>query len=257
MARFQTEGIVLKHFDLGEADKIITFYTTDRGKIRAVARGARKAKNKISGLVLPFSYNKITIYRGRSIDRINHIENKYSFSELREDLTKMAYASYMAEVVEKVGKEDNPNETLFSLLLTAYHQMMKLDGEETDKLDLINLKFKTRLLSILGFEPELTYCIECENKIKLKNKNHFSISYGGMVCPDCLDDNDEYIYNLSGEAVVILRRLLDLQLQVPDNLRISDNAFQSINKLIDLFMTYHLEIKIKSEKFLHMIKNIG
>ena len=257
MARFQTEGIVLKHFDLGEADKIITFYTKDRGKVRAVARGARKVKNKISGLVLPFSYNDLTIYRGRSIDRINHIESKYSFSELREDLTKMAYASYMAEVVTKVGKEDNPNQTLFSLLLTAYHQMLSVDGNDTARLDLINLKYKSRLLSVLGFEPELKYCTECEKEIKLMNKNYFSIPRGGMICKSCMDKNEEHIFNITGEAVVILRRLLDPELTVPDNLKISSNAFQAINKLIDLFITYHLDIQIKSEKFLHMIKNLG
>ena len=61
MAIIKTEAIVLKQFDLGEADKIITFYSKDYGKIRAVARGVRKGKNTKSGLVLPFSYGYSTL----------------------------------------------------------------------------------------------------------------------------------------------------------------------------------------------------
>jgi DNA repair protein RecO (recombination protein O) len=257
MARFQTEGIVLKHFDLGEADKIITFYTRDKGKVRAVARGVRKVKNRLSGLVLPFSYNEIKIYRGRSIDQINHIESKYSFGELRGDLAKMAYASYMAEVVEKVGKEDNPNMMLFSLLLAAYYQILEITDKQAYRLELVNLKFKTNLLSVLGFKPELKLCIECESEIKLRTNNFFSISRGGTICNSCINDTDEYVFNLSGESLIILRRFLDPELVIPENLKISQKAFQSLNKLIDQFITYHLEITIKSEKFLHMIKNFG
>src|SRR6056297_1446943 len=125
MSKFETEGIVLKQFDLGEADKIITFYTKDNGKVRAVARGVKKPRSKISGLVQLFTYNKITFYKGRSLERINHIENIYPFSSLRNNLNKMAYASYIAEYVEKVGMENNPNPDIFNLLLEAFYNLMK------------------------------------------------------------------------------------------------------------------------------------
>ena len=84
MAILRTEAIVLKQFDLGEADKIITFFTKDYGKIRAVAKGVRKSKSSISGIVLPFNYNLITIYRGKSIDRINQIRNIFTFNKVRK-----------------------------------------------------------------------------------------------------------------------------------------------------------------------------
>ena len=79
MPVFTTDAVVLKQFDLGEADKIITFYSRDKGKIRAVAKNARKGNYSISGRVLPFTYSTITVYRGKSIDRLNQVKNKYSF----------------------------------------------------------------------------------------------------------------------------------------------------------------------------------
>ncbi len=251
MASFETEGIVLKHFDLGEADKIITFYTKDQGK------GARKSKSRISGLVLPFSYNEIKIYRGRSLDRINHIENKYSFSELRESLIKMAYASYVAEISTKTGQEDNPNEFLFSLILKTLYKIMKTNENNTEKLDLINITFKGKLLEILGFKPELLNCVKCEKEIFPSSNNIFNISHGGLICDNCLQTEKEYNFTLTGEALVILRYLLGENKKLPKNLRISENAIQIINKLIDQFIIYHLDINIKSEKFLHMIKTLG
>ena len=256
MATFETEGIVLKHFDLGESDKIITFYTRDQGKVRAVANGVRKSKSRISGLVLPFSYNNIKIYQGKSLAKINHIENKYSFPELREDLLKMAYASYIAEISAKTGQEDKPNELLFSLILKTFYNIRNTDENDPKKLDLINISFKGKLLEILGFKPELARCVKCSKKISPSKSNNFSISHGGLVCDNCSQNEGEYNFFLSGESLVILRYLLGENKKLPKNLKISENAFQIINKLIDQFIIYHLEISIKSEKFLHMIKNL-
>lgn len=257
MSTFETEGIVLKHFDLGESDKIITFYTRDNGKVRAVANGVRKAKSRTSGLVLPFSYNDIKIYQGKSLAKINNIENKYSFSELRESLLKMGYASYVAEISAKTGQEDKPNELFFALILKTFYNIKNTDENDTAKLDFINITFKGKLLEILGFKPELTKCIKCDKKISPSKSNIFSISHGGVICNQCSQNNDEYHFYLSGESLVILRYLLGENKKMPKNLKISEDAFQIINKLIDQFIIYHLEINIKSEKFLHMIKNLG
>ena len=257
MATFETEGIILKHFDLGESDKIITFYTRDKGKVRAVANGVRKAKSRISGLVLPFSYNEIKIYQGKSLAKINHIENIYSFPELRENLLKMAYASYVAEISTKTGQEDKPNELFFSLILKTFYNIRNTDENDTKKLDLINITFKGKLLEILGFKPEFMKCVKCDKKINPSKSNTFSISHGGLVCDNCLQNEEEYNFYISGESLVILRYLLGENKTLPKNLRISENAFQIINKLIDQFIIYHLDINIKSEKFLHMIKNLG
>jgi DNA repair protein RecO (recombination protein O) len=80
MSLIETEALVLKQFDLGEADKIITFYTLDEGKIRAVVKKARNSKNnKISAVVLPYCYNYIKVYKNNSLDRINNVDSIHRF----------------------------------------------------------------------------------------------------------------------------------------------------------------------------------
>ncbi|MFW6390151.1 MAG: DNA repair protein RecO, partial [Halanaerobiales bacterium] len=203
MSIFKTETIVLKQFDLGEADKIISFYTKEKGKVRAVARGVRKSKSSISGLVLPCSYNYITFYRGRSLDRINQIKNIYSFAKLRENLTYMAYATFMSELVEKVGMEDHPNQALFSLLLSSFHNLLNVDEKDLGYLELL---FKIRLLSILGFKPELDNCVLNNSEITVQDINYFSIEQGGIVSQKFRSRLDNKPKIISGQSLQILRK---------------------------------------------------
>lgn len=254
MSTFNTDAIVIKHFDLGEADRIITFYTKEKGKVRAVARGARKTNSPISGLLLPFSYNNITFYRGRSLDRINQVKNRFSFSSLREDLTKMAYASFMAEVIEKVGMEDDPNPELFSLLLTTFYQLLKGVNEE---LPLINLVFKVRLLVILGIKPNLESCINCNKPVISGKSNFFSIEHGGLLCYKCLSLINNKQVKFSGESREILKMLFKSGLKPVNNLKISRKAFAEMDELIDQFIRYHLDLRLKSLDFLNMVKDLG
>lgn len=253
MSLFKTEAIVLKQFDLGEADKIITFYTKDNGKVRAVARGVRKSRNSISGLVLPFSYNLVTFYRGRSLDRINQIENIFSFSQLREDLTLMAYTSFMAELVEKVGLEDQPNQNLFSLLLASFHHLTKTEKE---KYKYIELTFKVHLLSITGLKPELDKCVYCGKVFQFSKTHLFSIDQGGIICEECYSEQKRS-QQISGEALRILNRIFTNGLKPFNNLIISERAFGELDELINSFLLYHLDIELKSLNFLNMIKNLG
>ena len=252
MATFTTKGIVLKQFDLGEADKIITFFTQDRGKLRAVARGVKKSKSPISGLVLPFSYNQITIYRGRSLDRLNQLKNIYPFSPLREDLLKMAYASFMAELVEKVGMENDPNPPLFSLLLSSFHQLLN----SKQGITFVDLIFKIRVLHIIGFKPQLDQCVICAAQVTTEYKNYFNIKNGGILCANCASSSLDWV-EISGEAEQILRRVFNSGIQSIKNLRISADAEKKLNKLIDNFMLYHLDLRLKSLEFLNMIKKMG
>ncbi len=253
MTVYKTEGIVLKQFDIGEADKIITFYTGNRGKVRAVARGVRKTKSSIAGVVQPFSYCRLQIYRGKSLDRINHIKSIYPFSVLREDLDKMAYASYMSEFVEKVGMEDAPNESLFSLLLMTFHKLITANNNE---LKYINIIFKVKALVFLGHKPELEYCIDCGEKVNSKSKNSLSISKGGIYCSRCSKKYSD-LYSLSGESLQILKKFIDTELKVILNLRMSNTAYRQLNNFINKFIVYHLELNLKSEKFLHIIADLG
>lgn len=250
---YNTDTIVLKQFDLGEADKIITFCSRDRGQIRAVARNARKS-GRFSGAVQPFTYNNITFYQGKSLARINHVENKYPFSTLREDLVKMSYASYMAEVVSKVGVEGEPQPGLFSLLLSCFH---KLISARRDNFSWINIIFKLRVLSITGHRPRLDYCPNCGSMIRANHRYCFDIAGGGLFCSNCCRGNGEEIIQLSPTSLEVMKKYLDSGFNIPREFDHPDQVLKTLDSLLDKFITYHLDIGIKSLEFLHTIENLG
>ena len=255
MTVFGAEAIVLKQFDLGEADKIITFYSKERGKIRAVARRVRKTNSRLSGLVQPFNYLFVKIYRGSSLDKINQVTGKYSFSSLRDDLSRMAYATYMAELVEKVGMEDDANPPLFSLLLSTFHKLTEL---EEKKYPYLNLTFRLRILALTGFKPELKHCVSCGQELSVMTRNMFDIAGGGILCSSCFSgDRKDYHFQVSGEALQVIREIYEAGIKLPENLYLSRKALKQLEILLDKFIKYHLDIYLKSGEFLNMIRDFG
>lgn len=252
MVTYNADTIVLKQFDLGEADKIITFCSRERGQIRAVAKYARKS-GRFSGALLPFTCNRITFYRGKSLDKINHVENIYSFSPLRDDLKKMSYASYMAETVKKVGVEDKSQSALFSLLLGAFN---KLISREESQYPGLNLIFKLKLLCITGHRPLLNYCVECGKKIEKKN-NCFSIAAGGVVCRECTDGFEGEIFRIKEKAQQLMKKYINLEKLYPENICVDYKIINDLNEFLDRFILYHLDIHLKSLEFLNMIEDFG
>ena len=130
------------------------------------------------------------------------------------------------------------------------------------KLEYLNIAFTIRTLAILGFMPSVEKCIECETPIKPSSANILDISRGGIVCPDCADienkyENQEEIFILSGESLQIIKNILKSGLELPQNLKISTKSLKELESFIDMFIKYHLDIKLKSKDFLHKIRDLG
>jgi len=252
MPLIETEAIVLKQFDLGETDKIITFYTKDHGKIRAVVKKARNSKNnKTSAIVLPYCYNNIKVYKSKSLDRINYVENIHRFEELRNNLNKMAYATYFSEMVEKTGMEYHPNPLLFNLLLETFNKMISIENEDLEK---INIVFKLFFLEIIGIKPTINYCYDCGKRIITSSRQLFNVKEGGLICSECSRVKNDSLYNLKQNEIDLVKRIYRSNINALDDIVVDKNILDKLDKLIDEFIIYHLDIKLKSDDFLQIIK---
>ena len=109
MALYRTEAVVLRTRNLGEADKILTLFSDKRGKIRAVARGSRRPRNHLMGVSQPFTYGSFLIFKGKNLDSVSQGSIIDAQVYLREDLLKMAHASYI-ELVDRLTEEYDPNQ---------------------------------------------------------------------------------------------------------------------------------------------------
>ena len=254
MATFETEAVVLKQFDLGESDRLITLYTKDKGKIKAVARGARKGNKSRSGLVLPFSYHNFILYKGRSLAKINHIDSIELNSNLRKDLEFMAYASVVSEYIERAGLEDEADEALFSLLVIILEKMNQCSRDE---LFFYLCIFQAKLLLLLGVKPEIENCTICGKRMDLEGNSAFSIKSGGSVCRDCVDEamNDYDYLTLNQMRAFYKIIFAEIGQLKPEGF--SENLLDKIGVLTEKFLIYHLDLKPKSLKFLYTIKNMS
>lgn len=176
---YRLRGIVLRRSDLGEADRIVTVLTAERGKVRLVAKGSRRTSSKLAGHLEPFCATRLLVARTRGLDIISQAETLESFPRLRLREPSIATAGYLAGLVDLLTMEDEQHEEIYDLLFAAY----RLIDEGHDE-RLVSHITELGLLRVLGYRPELSRCIGCEREI-LPDVNGFSVE-GGVVCPSCL-----------------------------------------------------------------------
>ena len=156
MATYKTRGIVLRRHNLGEADRIITFLTTDRGKLRAVARGVRRIKSRQAGHLELFSETDLMLAEGRNLDIITSARLRVVDDRLTSDLRRLGTAYLMAEMTDVLLDDNQPQADIYASLGAGLAALRA--GSEPQ---LVELFFKLRMLADLGYEPQLSGCHTC------------------------------------------------------------------------------------------------
>jgi DNA repair protein RecO (recombination protein O) len=176
---YRTPAIVLKRMDLGEADRILTFYSRDHGKVRAVAKGIRRGTSRSAGHLEPFTVTDVLFAVGRELDVVSQADTLEAFRQLREDLVLTTHAYYLVEVVDLLTEEREENRAVFDLLVDGFREL----GESADHRQVL-ICFHLRLMDALGYRPELRECVGCHAAIA-PDRNRFSPQQGGALCPPC------------------------------------------------------------------------
>lgn len=174
--------------DLGEADRIVTLYSRDVGKIRAVARGVRRTTSRSAGHLEPFTLSDVMFAVGRELDVISQADTLEAFRGVREDLVLTTYAYYLAEMVDLLTEDRMENRAVFDVLVDGLRDLegavTSADGEGSAEARLVLIVFHLRLLEALGYRPELRECVTCRVTIE-PERNQFSALLGGVLCPSC------------------------------------------------------------------------
>ena len=176
MATYRDEGVVLRTMRLGEADRIVTLATPEHGKVRAVAKGIRKPKSRLSGRLEPLTHVTVMCWRGRELDVVNQVEAIDHFKAIRGDLERVPVALTMLEVVDHVALERQPMPELFRMLVGALRTL-----EERPSPALLGA-FLWKLLALEGVGPSLEQCAGCDRSAELVS---FDAGEGGFLCRSC------------------------------------------------------------------------
>jgi DNA repair protein RecO (recombination protein O) len=244
---YQTEAIIIKKTKLGEADRILTLYTPHLGKVRAVAKGVRRPKSKMSGHLELLTHSQVSLARGRNLDTITGSQTISSFLLLKSDLNLAACGLYLAELTDQFTVDRLENFEIFELLRTTLERLCQANNKE-----IVLRYFEMQILNELGYRPQLHKCVACLKEL-LPEVNYFNAGAGGVLCPTCSRDQS-YIYPISVNALKVMRLLQDGDFNIVGKLKIGPELAFEIEEVIRRYIRYLLEKEVKSVAWLDNLK---
>jgi DNA repair protein RecO (recombination protein O) len=228
---YRDEGVVLRTYKLGEADRIVVLFTRGHGKVRSVAKGVRKTKSKFGSRLEPISHVALQLYEGRELDIVTQVESLDHFRAIRDDLDRIARASSMLEVVDQMVQEGGPNPRLYQMLIGALRALAEHNGP------LVLPAFFWKLLALEGYLPILDACAECGATEPLVA---FDFEAGGVLCADHRRGTA-----ITPEALALMRRILGGQLGSALN-EPESPATHEVDHLATRAVEHHLERQLRS-----------
>jgi DNA repair protein RecO (recombination protein O) len=249
----QTEAIVLRVIDYGESDRIVTFCTADFGKIRGIAKGARRSRKRFVNALEPFSCSRVHFSR-RGPDSLALIEGcdiLSHFPGIRADLEKTLAASYLIDLTDQFTPEDKKSEASFYLL---YNFLQLL--EETALTEALLRFFEIRLLRISGYDPVLDHCLRCKAPIGQQAAYRFDAAKGGLTCNVCGPCSPDAIpVSLGTIRTLLLGR--EMEIDRLGRLLLSGQSADESRRLLAYFIRHILGREPKSVHVLNEIRRLG
>lgn len=244
---YRLEAVVLKRRDFGEADRLLTCFSREEGKLTLLAKGVRKTTSRKAGHLELFMYSRLLVARGRTWDIITQAECAEPFLPVREDLVRTSLAYYAADLIDLLTEERDPNPPLFELLSGTLRRV----GEAQDARLPVRY-FELHALGLAGFQPELFTCLECGKAIQ-PAENFFHYARGGVLCPAC-GAQTAGARRVSLPALKVLRFMQTRPYQAVGHLHLRESVHLEAEDLLYHYITYTLERAPKSVEFVHTLR---
>ncbi len=247
---YASEAIVLRRTDFGEADRILTLFTPAYGKVRAIAKGARRTTSRLAGHLEPFTRTQLLLATGRELDVVTQAEARERLDALRDDVWHATGAWYIAELVDRFLEDADPHPRLYRLFartLALLDAEAGAGGDDHTRSWLALRYFELHLLDELGYRPALHTCAGCDTPLR-PEENGYSAELGGALCPAC----SRYAQRrLSLHALKVLRLLQTSEWEAVPRLRLEPGLQGEIENVVQGTLRFHLDRDLKSWSFLH------
>jgi DNA repair protein RecO (recombination protein O) len=244
---YRTEAIVLRRMNLGEADRLLTLFSPDHGKLRVVAKGVRRPGSRKAGHLEPFTRVDVLLARGRELDIITQADSLDLFTGVHEDLERLGQAAYMVELLDRFTVEEGESRALYALLAEALGMLAA--GSPPDPLVRY---FELRLLDLVGYRPELFRCLGCGEEIRPQDQ-YFSSQAGGILCPTC-GRTREGALRISLNALKVMRHFQRSPLTAALAPSVSAQVHTELEKVMLHYLTYQLERDLNAPAFLDRVR---
>jgi DNA repair protein RecO (recombination protein O) len=233
---YRAQGIVLRSIRLGESDRIITFFTQGHGRLRGVAKGARKSKSRFGGRLDAFTHVDLQLYRGRSdLDIVTQADILGRPRRIRADYAAFCAAAAMADAVDRTTPERERNVSAFLLLKSA---LQALEDGATDP-PLLAYAFLAKLTSMAGLHPTLRACVDCASDTVVA----FSHGRGGAVCGSCVERADPKV---DDQLLTSWALLLEQEWNHLRTIDMPVAAQRELGNMLLTFVQWHTETRFRA-----------
>jgi len=243
VALYKTHGVVLRRMDLGEADRLLTLFTVRYGKVKAVARGCRKAKSRLAGHLEPLQAAEFMLWRreGRELALVRGAEMLETTRALEGDFHAFAAGQFAAELIDRSLEPEEPQPRLYALLLQLLRGLKRPEHVAPAL-----LAFTVRATEQLGYALSLDRCAVCATPLGVPAAGWLDYREGGLTCAPCAETARRHGEDVSREAVVALRAAA----AVPPRASATDAANTAVRAL-DRLLGYHQDRRaLVSERLL-------
>jgi DNA repair protein RecO (recombination protein O) len=249
---YRTEAIILRRADLGEADRLLTIFTPKRGKLRVVAKGARKPASRKGGHVELFTRSNLLIAKAREIDIVSQAETVEAYRPLREDLLRSTYAHYCAELLDRFTGEEQESGELYDLFEETLSHLCEATNPA-----LVTRYYEWHVLALAGYQPRLFDCVHCGKRLRKVDSElppyGFDCAQGGVLCDQCAL-NSRGALPLSLSALKVLRHAARVEWPAFATLNLRPLVAREVEQTLQRYITYVLERQLKSVEFLRTLR---
>ncbi len=245
MPLFTTNAIVIRSLNYGESDKILTFLTEDFGKLKAIAKGARRSRKRFQNALGLFSHLRLIFFdkEGMGLARAEGCDILHAFPKIKEDLRKILYGNYYLELVNEMAGEREGNREAFELLLSFLWDLEEKAPQE-EQLRL----FEIRMLSLFGYRPNTGRCNLCKKDwedLQEIPAVFFSLEKGALVCEKCSTMRNNLIPFSLGTARLI-EKISQMELPKIQRLKFTFQSLSESREILPRFISYQLGKELKS-----------
>jgi DNA repair protein RecO (recombination protein O) len=254
MEHHETTAVLLRYYNYGESSRLFIFFTRDFGKVKLIAKGARKSKKRHLTTIDLLTYQRIHFKEKehrelQSLDSIKMIE---PFLNIRGKLSVISIVLYFAELIDEFFKEQEKNEQMFDNFLTFLIRFDKGFFRLSD----IPI-FQLKVLENAGLAPNLTSCINCGSPLdKYPDKSlRFNNAKGGCICEECFGNPDNKFYGkkISLGTIKNLNLAKNSPLKNLGRVNFTKSTLKEAIEVLSEFIKYHLNKSLKSYEYLQRI----
>jgi DNA repair protein RecO (recombination protein O) len=246
---YDTEGIVLRTREFGEADVIVHLLTPERGRISLIAKHARRSVRRFPGSLDLFNHLQAEVrpHRRGGMPLLQRARLLSPFLSLREEPARYGLACYLIELLGKLAPEDGAGPEMGTIFDFTVEILTALSVTTPDAG--LRVLLELRALDVLGLRPELRRCVRCGSDVAGPGPVAFHVSDGGVVCDKCSDPQGQSVRVHLG-TLRVLEQGLRFPIAELSRLVLPAESLAEAQHLVGRFQRYHVGVELRSERFL-------